>query len=386
MTKRFLLALAVAALLPASGHAQSLFNSAGMGLPIEPLDARARARANLGIGLPNASLMPTDPAAAGRFILPTGVMSTQPSWVDYTAGADAGSFQGTRFPLIGIAYPLFDGMMTVQLGSFLDQHFNSQSAGSVAIGGEPVATTEIFDQNGSVSNLNIGYGRALNERFTVGASFGRYAGSVVRTLTRSFDDPTLGVEDYIERGKWSYTGHSATLGATADLGSIARLAASIQLPTRLEADADESTSGSDGSFDLPVQYRLGGTASLAPGLRVTASAAFADWSSIESDLREPTSVGDANGFGVGVELTRARLLGKDAPLRFGYRKTGLPFSFPSGAASERVFAAGFGLALNQTGEFLLAGSDFALERGKRSGGGVTEDFWRLTISVVVSGT
>jgi hypothetical protein len=118
---------------------------------------------------------------------------------------------------------------------------------------------------------------------------------------------------------------------------------------------------------------------------VTGSAVLADWSSTADDLGQTTTVGDANGFGAGIELARARLLGKEAPLRFGYRKTGLPFSFASGSASERVFAGGFGLVLNQTDEIVLAGADFGLERGRRSGGGVTEDFWRLTFSIVVSG-
>jgi hypothetical protein len=50
-----------------------------------------------------------------------------------------------------------------------------------------------------------------------------------------------------------------------------------------------------------------------------------------------------------------------------------------------VISGGFGLVLNETNETVLAGADFGLERGRRSGGGVTEDFWRLTLSIVVSG-
>ena len=125
---------------------------------------------------------------------------------------------------------------------------------------------------------------------------------------------------------------------------------------------------------------------MAPGLVVNTSLAFADWAGASEGLTEPVTVGTANGFGVGLELTRARVLGKEAPLRFGYRRTGLPFSFEGGSASESVWAGGFGLALNETDSFLLAGADFALERGRRSGADVTEEFWRLTVSVTVSGT
>lgn len=367
--------------------AQSLFNSAGMGLPVEALDGRARAMGNLGIGLPDASFLPTDPAAMARLFLPTGVMASQPSWVDYAQeGAGSGSFQGTRFPLLGMAYPVFSGMMSVQIGSFLDQHFIAEIPGSVDLQGTTVASSDIFEQDGSVSNLNVGYARMVNARTAVGVTFGRYAGSLVRGLSRTVIDPELGIAPYVESGKWSYTGHSVTAGVNSDVTDGIQVAASVQIPTSLSADADENTTGADGSFNLPVQYRLGASAQLGPGLVLTASTAFADWSSVDSQLNESARASSANGFGIGIELSRARLLGKEAPLRFGYRRTGLPFSFESGDASESVFAGGFGLALNETNEVLLAGADFALERGTRSGGGVVEKFWRLTISMSLSGS
>lgn len=46
--------------------AQSLFGSSGLGLPLEAVDARARALGNLGLGLSGGALLPGDPAAAAR--------------------------------------------------------------------------------------------------------------------------------------------------------------------------------------------------------------------------------------------------------------------------------------------------------------------------------
>lgn len=366
--------------------AQSLFNSAGMGLPLEALDGRARALGSLGIGLRGASLMPTDPAAVARFLISTGVMAGQPSWVQYAQdGGATGSFQGNRFPLMGIAYPVFSGMMSIQIGSFLDQHFTTEVIGSIDLRGSPIETMDVFEQDGAVSKLNFGYAKMLGERTSVGATLGRYAGSVVRTLTRTYGVGAVGVEDYVQSGKWSYTGHSLTAGVASDVSDLIRVAASIQIPTTLHADASEGTSGSDASFDLPVQYRLGASMQLAPGLVVSTSVAMADWSPIADDLLESSTAGAANGFGVGVELSRARILGKQAPLRFGFRRIGLPFSFDGASASERIFSAGFGLVLAEAAGLTLAGADFAIERGRRSGGGVTENFWRLTVSLVVSG-
>ena len=387
MKSRFLITVALCATMSAPLAGQSLFNAAGMGLPVEPLDGRARALGSLGIGLHDGSVLPTDPGSMARLLIATGVMAGQPSWVDYSDGAGgSGDFQGSRFPLMGIAYPVLSGMMSIQIGSFLDQHFASETPGNVTLAGVPVATIDRFDQDGAVSNINIGYARMVGARTGVGITFGRYAGSVVRTLRRSYDDTTVGVDDYVERGKWSYSGHAITAGASSDLNDIIRVAASVDLPTNLDATASDETTGGDGSFDLPIQIRAGATARLSPAILLSVSGRLANWSSVGDDLLEPAAVSDNSGFGVGIELSRARLLGKDAPLRFGFRRTGLPFGFNGAPATERIFSAGFGLDLNRTTQdVLLAGSDFALERGRRSGGGVTENFWRLTLSLIVAG-
>lgn len=247
-------------------------------------------------------------------------------------------------------------------------------------------TTDLFDQDGSVSNLNIGYARMLRPDLAVGLTVGRYAGSVTRELTRSYGiDTSSGVDDYVERGTWSYKGYSVTAGVSADLSPSVRVAGSVQMPTGLDAIASEDTGGADGDFDLPMQFRVGASAVLAPGFLVLGSASLSDWTSTGADLNGGADAGSTNGFGIGVELSRARVLGKDAPLRFGFRRIGLPFAFDGTGATERTFSGGFGLVLNTTGGVVLAGSDFAIERGRRSGGGITENFWRATLSLIMSG-
>lgn len=388
MIARALVLSLAAATLAAPVAAQSLFNSAGLGVPIEPLDGKARGMGSLGIGLQGSAFTPTDPAALARLQVSTGVMAGQPSWVDFTSdGGATGKFQGNRFPLMGIAYPLLGGMASVQLGSFLDQTFEATRSGTLDLGTRTVTTSDRFVQDGSVSNVNVGYARMLNGDVGVGVTLGRYAGSVDRVLTRSFDDTDdgLALDEYVEGGSWAYRGTSLTAGVSADVTPILRVAASVQLPTSLDARASEQTDGGDRTFDLPIQYRAGASADLFGGLLVSASVAMADWSGAADDLIGVGQAGDTNGFGLGVELTRARLWGKDAPLRFGYRKTGLPFSFDASSASERILSAGFGITLNTTNDIVLAGVDVAVERGRRSGGGITESFWRATISLLAAG-
>lgn len=382
------LLIATVALLSAASPAvaQSLFNSAGLGLPLEALDGRSRALGNLGIGLPGASFLPTDPAALGRFTVSTGVIAAQPSWVDFSNDVgQSGNFQGNRFPLIGLAYPIAGGMASVQLGSFLDQNFRIASSGSVMISGEAVTTDDEFLQDGSVSNLNVGYARLFGEDLSLGLTLGRYAGSVDRILVRRYGGGEVGIDDYVEAGIWRYVGHSVTAGGSWDLSPDLRLAGSVQLPTDLEANASAVTRGSDRSFDLPIRYRLGASANLGESLLVTGSFAMADWSKVQDDLTSGAFANSTTGVGVGVELSRARLWGKDAPLRFGFRRVDLPFSTTASGATEQVFSGGFGLALNTTNDVVLAGIDLAIERGRRSGGGLTENFWRATLSLLASG-
>jgi hypothetical protein len=387
MKTRAFLVLVLLGIASAPATAQSVFNAAGLGVPIEPLDARSRALGSFGIGLRGAAFTPNDPAALARLTLSTGVMAAQPSWVEYDADPGvSGDFQGNRFPLLGIAYPLFNGMASIQIGSYLDQHYRAVSAGSVDLGTDPIQFVDEFVQDGSVSTLNLGYARLIGEDVAVGLTLGRLAGSVDRTLTRTFGgEETTDVDAYVERGMWSYSGYTFSGGASADLGSRFRVAASVQVPTELDADASDTTDGSDRSFDLPVQIRAGGSALLVTGLVVSGSVSLADWSVTEDELSAGQSAQAANGFGVGIELTQAQIFGKEAPLRFGFRQAKLPFAFGGDGATERIFSGGFGLALNTTNEVVLAGVDLSIERGRRSGFGITENFWRGTISLLASG-
>ena len=375
-----------ATLAPAPGHAQSLYNAAGLGVPVEALDGRARALANLGIGLRGGSFMPTDPGSLGRLSVSTGVMAAQPQWVDYKIrdGA-AGSVQGTRFPLLGIAYPLFSGMMSVQIGSFLDQNYEVVRTTTIDFGRGPIETTDDFQQDGSISNLNLGYSRMFGERFSAGVTVGRYAGSMERSLTRTYgDENTTDVDSYVEAGTWSYKAWAFTAGATADLFDRARVAVSVHVPTELEAEAEDGTRGADRTYSVPLQLRAGTSVTLGPALVVTGSVLLADWSDAQSDLQGAAVAGDQNGYGLGLELSRASFFGRSVPLRVGFRETGLPFAFDEGA-TERIVSGGFGLELSTSGDVVLAGVDFAVERGHRFGGGVNEKFWRATLSLLASG-
>ncbi|MEQ1857892.1 MAG: hypothetical protein ABL963_15665 [Longimicrobiales bacterium] len=369
-------------------RAQSLFNAAGIGLPMEAVDGRARALGSLGLGLPGTSMLPADPASPARLLVPGGIMVVQPSWVDLSRDGDPGHryFRGSRFPLFAASYPLFQGMASIHATSVLDQAYEGERTLTVDFAGTPVQAVDRFDQNGAVSSLSVGYARMVSPSTAVGLSAGRYAGSVLRSLVRTFADSVIGnqVIPYASGGSWSYSGYHVTAGVSTDVTTFLRVAASATYSTELQADPTGQTLGAERHFAIPLQLRIGASSQLAPGLTLSASASHADWSDTESDLAGGEA-GSTTSFGGGLELAQARFFGRTTPLRLGFRRRGLPFALEGGSAHEQSFSGGFGLSLNETNEIVLAALDVGLEKGTRSTGSYQEDFWRATMSLRVSG-
>ena len=50
-----------------------------------------------------------------------------------------------------------------------------------------------------------------------------------------------------------------------------------------------------------------------------------------------------------------------------------------------MWSGGFGFALNETNEIVLASLDLGVEKGRRVGGTYREDFWRGTLSLRLLG-
>lgn len=390
MNRRIAFLAVLLAATPASVSGQSLFNAAGMGVPADPLDARTRGLGGVGIGLRGAALLGSDPAAAADFLLPSISLTAQPAWIDFdrSDGLEAGTFHGTRFPTVGIAYPTVHSLVaTFSLESFLDQRYEADWISTIPVGGDPVEVRDHFVSQGGVSQIRFGVARRFGPSLALGVSAARYGGSLTRRLVREFGEgvDTTVVEPFQAGGFWGYSGAALSGGGSLTLGSVGHVSGSVTWSTPLDATASDDTEGESRSYDLPLQVRLGATAVLAPGLALSAGLTRADWSSLDDELRGSVSAGPTASYGVGLELTRARLFGRAAPLRLGYRKADLPFALGVGTPTEVVWAGGMGLNLSQTGEVVRAALDLALERGDRSDSLLTERFWRATLTVRVAG-
>jgi hypothetical protein len=357
---------------------------------MEALDGRARALGSLGIGLPGlAGLLPADPAASARLLVPGGLIAAQPTWVELSrsGGGSSRYFKGSRFPLVAAGYPFLGGMATLHATSVLDQGFRGERPVTVDLLGTPSEAVDAFEQDGSVATLALGYARPITPSIAVGFSAGRYAGSVARTLVRQFPDTAAvgQAAPYSTSGTWSYHGYQLTVGGSADVRGFFRIAVSATASTDLKAVATSQTEGADRSFAMPLQLRVGASGQLLPGLLLSASAARADWSSTADDLGGGAEADATLAFGAGLELANVRFLNRSSPLRVGFRRTDLPFSLEGNDAYEQVLAGGAGFALNETNEVVLASVDLGVEKGKRVGGTYREDFWRATLSLKLLG-
>ena len=378
-------------LFPWGGLAgQSILGTQGLGLPMEPMDARARALGSVGTGLFGGNLTPLDPASAVDLLIPTLNMTMQPYWGSGNWNDQTSDGRGTRFPLLGLAYPVaaLQGMVTVTFGGYMDQWWEVEAQGTEDLGGVTIPVTNTYRSEGGISSVTLGWSQRLGSRLALAVAGGYHTGSVTRTFFRSFDSVAVSggaVSGYRDGGKWQYGGPSGSLGVTWDPVTFLRVSGSMTWNGDLEADPSADTKGEAATFSLPMEYRLGASGVLNQDLTLTLGMAFADWEPSEGGLPAEALVGGVWTLGGGLEWDALRLGSRSVPLRFGMRRSTLPFRFEGEDPTESILSGGLGLNFTQAEDFVLAGMDLALERGSREAGPFSEDFWRGTLTVRVSG-
>jgi hypothetical protein len=382
--------VAVACCAPGSLSGQSLLSTRGLGLPLEALNARSRALGSEGVGLLGGNLNPSDLSSATGLLIPTVNFTVQPHWGSGTLDGESVKSQGTRFPLLGLAYPVSDlnAMVTLTFGAFMDQRWEVEEKGTVVLEGVSTPVTNTFRADGGISALRLGWAQRLGRFFSLSASAGLHMGSVTLTYRRTFDSLSVTspqVVPFSDGGKWRYEGPTATVGASWDVPNLLRLGGSLTWSGELRARPSEDTSGKGVSYDIPTTVRLGASGILTPRLSVNLGMSYADWAPNEGGLGPETAAGGVWSFGGGLELEASGLGGRTLPLRVGMRRTDLPFLFEGVKPVEQIFSGGLGLNLTQAERFVLAGVDLAVERGSREAGALKEDFWRGTVTFRVSG-
>ncbi len=381
--------VAALALSPSWLAGQSLLAMRGLGTPVEPLDARARALGSVGIGLRGSVLLPSDPAAAAGLPFPTLEITLQPQWGEGELAGETVHSQGTRFPLLSLGYPVsgVGGTVTLTLGSFLDQRWEMRRGGTADLEGAPTPITDVFRSDGGVAVVRVGWAQPLGEKLALAVGMGRYTGSVSRIFTRTFDSLSAGsqVLPYRDGGQWGYSGTTASLGLRWFAADFLHIAGLASWSSDLRARPTKETEGDAAAFALPLEVKLGASGVLTSALDLTLGVSYADAQPLEEGAGEAAAGGGAWSVGGGLEwrgLTRGE---RACPVRVGLRRSDLPWAGGEASATETLASAGLGLELFRAADVVVGGLDLALERGSRDAGSLSESFWRGTLTIRVAG-
>jgi hypothetical protein len=380
------------ACLPGVGVGQSILGTVGLGVRTEPLDAVQRALGGVGVGAGSATILPGDPTASLDLLAPTVSFSAQSTWGNYTFETEEADFQGTRFPILAVAYPLgIRSVLTVTAGSVFDQRWGAVSEGTLEILGEAVPIRDTFESDGGVSTLRVGYGRRLSNSLALGASVGLYRGHLDRSFVRSFNreldslDVVNQITPFGDAGRWTYSGPVASVSASWDPSEVVQLGASVGWSGGITGDPVGVTSGESIDVTPPLEIRLGVTTMLSPAISVTAGLSTADWTDLGDPAFDDLVVGRVTSYGGGIEWRARRFWAGDLPLRIGYRHSGLPFAFRGHSAVENTISGGFSIVMAQALGIPLATFDAAIEVGSRTAGELNEKFRRFTLTFRVGG-
>jgi len=394
MRRLFFLTLLGLLSIQTGAAGQSLFGSRGLGLPMEPLDARARGLGSVGVGLLGSNLSPADIASAARIFLPTGQLTLQPQWVDGEFGGETTNLRATRFPHLGLAYPVsaVGGTAVMHLGSYLDQRWELQDSSSVELQGSEYPRYDLFRSRGGVSTFFLGWAQRVGDDLSLGFGVGSRIGSVVRTFQRVIDtnldtdgdaDATGGevpaVNAYQIGGEWQYSGLTAHLGFQWDPIPAIRLGGSMSWSQELKAEAVAAADSTARTFDLPTEFRLGVSGILTPRLAATLGMTYSDWNA-SGDLLPDAVAGTVWSFGGGLEWAGITRGARRFPVRLGFRRSDLPFTMEGEGPTEQVFTGGIGFNLIPSQSGYTAVMDLGFERGNREAGSVSESFWRTSVT------
>ena len=379
--------LAVVA-LPASVSAQSLMGIRGLGIVGGAGDGRTSAAGNLGIGLAGAEVSATDPTAGSELAFPTISVTMQPTWGEFELEQEQGAVHVTRFPLIGIAFPVLAarGVFTAAVSGRMDQRWAGEVPRTVDIGDSgDVPVSDRFEADGGISVLRAGWVQRIGNSFVAGLSAGAYLGRLDQSFDRTLDTLALGgdVRSFVQEGAWRYGGATVTAGLSAAPHRLIHVATAVEWSSDLRATPEEGDAGDSQAYSIPLRVLAGATGRLTPRLALNASVAYQDWTAAEGFALGSTTSAKYS-FGAGLEMQLIRGVRRSLPLRAGYRRLAQPFRFQSDNSVETTWSAGVGLNLLENDGVRRGWLDVGLERGRRSSAPLVERYWRVTFSLGIS--
>ena len=388
---RFTLALTL--IFPSVLAGQSVLGSSGLGMRLEPLDAVERALGGLGVTNSRATVLPGNPVASLDVLAPTIAFTIQPHWGKFTVGSEKGNFIGTRFPVLGLAYPLgTDGVITLTAGSQFDQNWSVVSKDSVLTGGESLGVTDTFISDGSIAVVQAGWARYVTSAFAVGATLGVYRGGLTRAFRRTFDqlEPdsvTLvsPIEPFGIGGRWTHSGPMGSLTVAWDPSSALQVGATLGWGGKVKVVPADEAEDIRREVSIPLEFKVSTTAVLNPGLSLNVGVSSSNWTDLGDPSVDAAAAGRVMSYGAGVEWEATRFWAGTLPLRFGIRRSVMPFRFSGKKVRERTISFGFSVVMAEALGLPVAAMDVAFETGNRHSGDFQESLRRITVSTRVGG-
>ena len=376
-------AVAAAALSLAAGQAQaqSVLAARGLGFPLEPVDARARALGGLTTGLSDPHFSLINPAASAG--LPTAGLSVtfQGDGISSESADAAQDFTTSRFPAIQAVFPFGPRFVgSVGYAGVLDQNWSSSQLDSVDLAGERREVSDRFLSRGGTARFRLGGAYRLLDRVDVGAALDVYTGALRDSTIRNIS----GLDSAATGTSYEWQGVGFSAGARWR-GNALSVSAAVSGGGELTAEAQD-TGVVGRSYGMPLTVDAGASARISQRALAAVSVRWTGWSAADDALEgTEESARDVMQLSGGLEYEGLRFVGRPLPVRLGGRYAQLPFRFEAEGefADERAVTGGVGLIFGGG----AAALELSGERGQRgdSSVGLVEDFWRMSISLSLLG-
>lgn len=378
-----ILALLAVAVVPAIAAAQAeVPGSTGLGRPVPPLDARARALGGAAAALHGANLSAVNPAALIQLGGPGFWATVVPERRSVEGDGVDGVIRTSDFALARLAGLVSDRWaVSLTLGGFLSQDFGVQLVDTLQLSTGPVLFEETRSSDGGISQFRLDLAGKVSGAWTLGAAGIFYSGEVRKQVDRAFE-AGAGFRPYRSAAAIQYRGWGVALGTQIEpIPEIILGVVGTWGPDGLSVENDST--GEELDVDLPITVDAGASLQLTSAFLVALSFGWAGWAALSDELGDRGSA-DTWGFGGGLEARLVGGLNSGLFFRAGAHWQRLPFEIRGGTPSERALSAGLG-ALLQGGRARLDATVELGRRASRDTNGVEESFTRLTLSLAIFG-
>lgn len=375
---RPLLACLLLGVLPgALGAQSSQFGLRGLGYPNVPNSARARA-----MGGSNALFDPEsalNPASLAYVTDMTASFSILNDRRDVEVPGAEGSVRSMRFPMFSIVGPLRLQPLAfgVSASTYLARDFAASFRDTLDIRGVPTETVDTLTSTGGVSDLRFSTVWRVNPRFAVGGAIHAFTGVQRMARSRYFQD--TGYVAITENAEISAAGVGFDVGFVKRVGTRFSIGGVIRSDGHLTVRRDSLTA-SEYPVDLPVSLAFGAQWRPVNRLVLAGQARWQGWESANDDLVAVGGPGARNSteLAIGGEFVRHPERPAHLPLRFGLRRTTLPFPAAAGGdPAETAATLGTGVTFRDG----MGALDLALERVWRSeGADLAERAWLISLT------